>query len=132
MNEKQEEETAARAFGRRLRKTLRAKGVSNAELARRIKVSPNAVSAWTTGRSAPEYKHLIRIIQTLDASPAELLSDAAHPSPVSPSDQLILRLAGFQLTNRVRDLSAIGNGVLITLKQIDERAAEINTPSDER
>jgi transcriptional regulator with XRE-family HTH domain len=128
--ERENEETEAEAFGRRLLRALRTRGISNVELSRRIKVSSNAVSGWTTGKSAPDYKHLIRIIQALDASPAELLSDAPHPT--SPSDQLILRLADLRLTGRVRDLSTVGSGVLTTLEQIDERAAEISASPDDR
>lgn len=130
-NEPSSEETA-RAFGRRLRQILGTKGVSGAELARRVKVSPNTVSGWTTGSSAPDHKHLIRIIQALDADPAELLRDdgASTPSPLaSPSDQLILRLARLRLTGRVRDLSTIGSSVLATLEQVDQRAAEIGDDS---
>jgi len=121
-----EDEEEGRAFGRRLRDTLTLKGVSGAELARRVKVSPNAVSGWTTGSSAPDYKHLIRIIQALDVDPAELLGGStAAPQLTLPSDQLILRLAKLRLTDRVRDLSTIGSSVLTALEQIDQRAAEI-------
>lgn len=127
-----EDEEAGQAFGRRLLDTLLAKGVSRAELARRVKVSPNAVSGWTTGSSTPDYKHLIRIIQALDADPAELLgSSAGSPQPAPPSDQLILRLAKLRLTGRVRDLSTIGSTVLTTLEQIDQRATEIGDDSSQ-
>jgi transcriptional regulator with XRE-family HTH domain len=121
-----EGDDAALAFGQSLRETLRTKGVSRAELARRVKVSPNAVSGWTTGSSTPDYKNLIRIIQALDADPADLLDGSTStPQSTSPSDQLILRLARLQLTGRVQDLRVIGNSVLATLEQIDQRAAEI-------
>jgi transcriptional regulator with XRE-family HTH domain len=121
-----DDEEAIKAFGRRLRESLRVRGVSGAELARRVDVSSNTVSGWTRGTSAPGHKHLIRIIQALNAGPAELLGDQSPTSSKTSSDQLVLQLAGLRLTSRVHDLATVGSSVLATLEQIDRRAAEIS------
>lgn len=35
--------------------------INQAELARRLRISPNAVSAWVTGRNLPDTKHILNI-----------------------------------------------------------------------
>jgi transcriptional regulator with XRE-family HTH domain len=117
----------SKEFGRRLRDSMRRRGITGVELARRTSVSSNTVSGWTTGRRGPDYRHLMRIIQALGATPAELLSD----EDLGPSDRLVVRIAELRLAERVREFSAIGDPLLETLEQVEQRADDLSDESED-
>jgi transcriptional regulator with XRE-family HTH domain len=114
------------AFGRRLSRSMRRRGISGVELARRTSVSSNTVSGWTTGQRGPDFRHLMRIIQALGATPAELLSD----EELGPSDRLVIRIAELRLAERVRDFSAISDPLQETLERVEQRADDLSDESE--
>lgn len=65
-----------------LRRHRLAKGLSLAELAKRIGVSTAAVSTWETGRSLPKAKVVPKLARVLGLDPFELMDLLC---PVSPA-----------------------------------------------
>lgn len=61
------------SVGRRIRAAREAKGISGAELARRIGVSKNAVSKWETDKNVPSHDLIAKLGKALDV-PALSLS----------------------------------------------------------
>lgn len=60
-------------FSERLKESLKANGLSQSELARKIGVSQDAVNSYCTGRIKPSVDVLIIICKTLDESADYLL-----------------------------------------------------------
>jgi transcriptional regulator with XRE-family HTH domain len=86
-------------------------------------VSENAVSTWATGKSGPEFKHLMRLIQVLGVSPEELLG--RRRGVASQSDQLVVELAEMGIAKRIRELSTVAPDFLMALEQVERRAVEL-------
>lgn len=72
--------------GRRLRAHREARQVSLRELARRLGISPSAISQIETGKSRPSVSTLYAIVSELDMSLDELFSGNAGASPRPRSD----------------------------------------------
>lgn len=56
-------------------------GVAKAEVARRLGVSPQAVTNWTTGQARPSRANLARLEEELDAQPPGALLHAFGYAP---------------------------------------------------
>lgn len=52
----------------RIREIRCSRGISQAELARRVGVHQTAISQWENGRTAPDHKSLAKLVQALDVS----------------------------------------------------------------
>lgn len=68
-------------FAERLVAELGLRGMRQAELARRLDVSPQAVSQWVTGKSEPGRDTLVRLEDLLDLNRGELLSLLGYRNP---------------------------------------------------
>lgn len=60
-------------FKDRLASAMERRGITRSELARRLDVSPAAVSSWTTGPKRPDIRKLAQIAAELGVSPSYLL-----------------------------------------------------------
>lgn len=66
---------------------LKARGMRRKELAARVRVSPNSVTNWATGRYCPDHEHTARIASALGTSIDELHGvRTATPVPLVPND----------------------------------------------
>lgn len=70
-------------MGRRITERLGALGISQAELARRVKIAQPTINALIKG-NATGSKHLHRIAAELETSPAYLAGETDDPTPVAP------------------------------------------------
>jgi transcriptional regulator with XRE-family HTH domain len=87
--------------GQRLRSERERHGVSLRELARRLAISPSALSQIETGRSRPSVGTLYAIVSELDMSLDELFgSPRAAPAPVETSTAAGPAGAGASLVQR--------------------------------
>jgi transcriptional regulator with XRE-family HTH domain len=87
--------------GQRLRSERERHGVSLRELARRLAISPSALSQIETGRSRPSVGTLYAIVSELDMSLDELFgSPRAAAAPVEPSAAAGPAEAGASLVQR--------------------------------
>ena len=68
-------------FAERLLDELGLRGMRQAELARRLDVSPQAVSQWVTGKSEPGRDTLVRLEDLLELNRGELLSLLGFRNP---------------------------------------------------
>jgi len=66
------------AFGKRLTRALAEAGMTQAELARRMKVSPGAVTRWMTGETMPELERFGQLAGALGADNDYLLGQPTH------------------------------------------------------
>lgn len=57
---------------RTLDQIMKAAEVNQAEIARRLKVSANTVSAWLTGKKTPKVDNFFSLCREMRASPKEL------------------------------------------------------------
>jgi len=64
-------------FGARLSGRRQAKGLSQAELAEHVDLSANYISLLERGQKLPTIDALVRLAKAVDATPGELLGDAA-------------------------------------------------------
>lgn len=76
---------ANQALGRHLIDRRQAHHWSQREFAKRLDKPPATISAWETGKSAPEVHNLIRIADVLATSVADLLAGAGLIKPLGPS-----------------------------------------------
>lgn len=83
---------ASMGLSERIADRLTALGISQAELARRVKVSQPTINALIRG-GATGSKHLHRIASELETSPAYLLGETDDPAPVAPRQSAIDALA---------------------------------------
>lgn len=64
------------AFGARVKARREALGLSRTELARRLGISPSAVSNYETGVSFPKEEVMLRLFDCLETDPNELFQDS--------------------------------------------------------
>lgn len=83
---------AGMSLGERIEERLRALNISQAELARRVKVSQPTINALIRGGNTGS-KHLHRIASELETSPAWLAGETDDMSPVAPRMSAIDALA---------------------------------------
>lgn len=80
------------SLGERIEERLIALNLSQAELARRVKVSQPTINALIRGGNAGS-KHLHKIAAELETSPAWLAGETDDPSPVAPRTSAVEALA---------------------------------------
>jgi transcriptional regulator with XRE-family HTH domain len=69
-------------------------GVAKAEVARRLGVSPQAVTNWTTGQARPSRANLARLEEELDAQPpGALLQAFGYAPPECPEAEMSIEAA---------------------------------------
>lgn len=78
----------AMTIGERIEERLLALGISQAELARRVKISQPTINALIKG-NATGSKHLHRIAAELETSPAYLANETDDSAPVAPRTSAI-------------------------------------------
>lgn len=78
-------------LGDRIGERLQALGISQAELARRVKIAQPTINALIRGNSTGS-KHLHRIAAELETSPAYLAGESDDPTPVAPRMSAIAAL----------------------------------------
>ena len=69
-------------IGERITLLRKEKDISQAELAKRLDVSRQAVSKWEQGTSSPDTNKLIQLAKILDTE-VEYLATGTHPEPSS-------------------------------------------------
>ena len=69
-------------IGERITTLRKEKDISQAELAKRLSVSRQAVSKWENGTSTPDTERLIQLAEILDTE-VEYLATGVHPEPGS-------------------------------------------------
>ena len=69
-------------IGERITVLRKEKDISQAELAKRMNVSRQAVSKWEQGSSSPDTDRLIQLAEILDTE-VEYLATGVHPEPGS-------------------------------------------------
>ena len=69
-------------IGERITTLRKEKDISQAELAKRLSVSRQAVSKWEQGTSTPDTVRLIQLAEILDTE-VEYLATGVHPEPGS-------------------------------------------------
>ena len=69
-------------IGERITTLRKDKDISQAELAKRLSVSRQAVSKWEQGTSTPDTERLIQLAEILDTE-VEYLATGVHPEPGS-------------------------------------------------
>lgn len=85
----------AESFSERLVSALDNSSISRAELARRLEVSPNTVSNWTTGKFQPSAELIGPLADALGVAPGALLG-AAVSSPLDELQALVARIAALE------------------------------------
>src|SRR6185436_2328384 len=83
---------AGMTVGDRIRERLELLGISQSELARRVKISQPTINALVNG-DATGSKHLHRIAAELETSPAYLCGETDDSAPVAPRTSTIEALA---------------------------------------
>src|SRR4051812_37345972 len=78
-------------FADNLRRLLAARGMSAGDIARRIGISPQAVSQWLSHQTAPSNKRLAQIAAVLAVPVLRLQQDTALDA-VSPLRELTMKL----------------------------------------
>ena len=68
-----DKEVWAREFGRRLRKRLYFRGISQAEVAKHCGVSQPTVSKWLTGKTIPDVYKLTTLAELLGCTSADII-----------------------------------------------------------
>jgi transcriptional regulator with XRE-family HTH domain len=96
----------------RIREIREAKGVSQAELARRANVTPSALNKVEMGKRGLDQQWMDRLAEALDVAPADLLPDHMNPDRlVGPEQALITLFRAADETQR-QQLLAIANALL--------------------
>lgn len=97
----------AASVGERIAQAREAAGLSTAQLARRIGVRTQTLSAWETGRAEPRANRLVMIAGLLNVSPTWLLMGQGHAPTDTPSELALVM------------------GELSQLRAMQERTAQI-------
>jgi transcriptional regulator with XRE-family HTH domain len=74
-------------FGDTLKELLSERGLPQAELARRMDITPQAVSAWISGGTIPTHGNVTRLEHELDVKPRGFLLGAAGYATDQPDSQ---------------------------------------------
>lgn len=82
---------------RRLRAGRERLGISVRELARRLDISPSAISQVETGRARPSVATLYALVTALEMSLDELFDHGARPATAAPADIVVRPAARHQL-----------------------------------
>lgn len=69
-------------IGERITALRKERGISQAELAKRMDISRQAVSKWEQGTSTPDTERLIQLAEILNTE-VEYLATGVHPEPGS-------------------------------------------------
>lgn len=74
-------------FGKRLKQTLETNNLDEATLAKKLKISRQAVNTWTSGKSAPGFETLIDISKILKTSLDYLMRGVSSTSIIDANGQ---------------------------------------------
>ena len=99
-------------IGSRIRKYREALGLSQKELAERLKISNSRVSNWEQGINRPDADMLGNICVTLNVSPSELLDVRLDPEEYTNKEREVL--------NAYRDKPELRHAVHLLLGIDDE------------
>jgi len=81
---------ALKLFGKRLREARKARGYSQGELGKRVKLSVNDISRYERGQVSPTLENFVKIVEILEVSSDELLFE--HGSAPKPQEPRNLKL----------------------------------------
>lgn len=70
-------------IGRRIANWLEVLELPQAELARRVGVTPPSVSEWLSGRTTPRTEHLVAVASALGLTMTEFFGPIESPSPTA-------------------------------------------------
>lgn len=100
-------------FGYALHMALRARGMSQRQLAKRLDIDPRRIAAFVQGRGLPDYYEFRQIIETLRVSEA-LFDDLPEipPEPYYPIEKYLLE-------NAVDLTPAVESGEAEGLRRLD-------------
>jgi transcriptional regulator with XRE-family HTH domain len=62
------------SLGEKIRKLLKANGLEQQDLAKKLRVAPNSVSDWVQGKTYPRHKRLPALAKALKTTVAELVA----------------------------------------------------------
>jgi transcriptional regulator with XRE-family HTH domain len=79
-------------FARRIRERARQLGLSDAEVARRARLSERRYGYYATGEREPNLATLVRICEVLAATPNDLLLPRGKPPAQSGRDRVLARI----------------------------------------
>ncbi len=85
-------------IGRRLREALKLRGISQAELARRLNMDMGAINRWATNKNTPDVDSVIAMAKELRVSTDWLLglvegyNDKLDPNSLSPIEYRLLAI----------------------------------------
>jgi len=68
-------------FGQRLTTELELRGISQRELARRLEITPQAITNWVQGHGKPSHYNLVRLEDGLELPRGELLAELGYRHP---------------------------------------------------
>ena len=118
------------SFAKNLKAFMRLRNITQTTLAETLKVSPQAVHQWLTGKTRPDIKRVKEIAEILGTSPATLLygfsyldseNEPVYPDVENEDDENIFseRLA-FALTQSNQPVEAIAGRVGVSPEQLLE------------
>lgn len=87
-------------IGERITVLRKEKNISQAELAKRMNVSRQAVSKWEQGASSPDTERLIQLAEIL-GSEVEYLATGVHPEPGSVVLNVVQTVERVQVREKV-------------------------------
>lgn len=87
----QEADTAARHWAERVRARARELGLTDAEVARRLNLSPTRYANYMSKSREPDLMLFVRLCRALDTTPDSMLAFQAVPEPDSPAGQVLAR-----------------------------------------
>lgn len=113
--------TTIRPFGSRLKEALKDSGVTQADLARHFKITPQAINQWTTAKTPPELEidRWISLSQILNTNLDWLCLGTGRKGRVEMTDQAFDFLRRFQMLND-RDREIVNNMMNTMLVQRDK------------
>jgi transcriptional regulator with XRE-family HTH domain len=106
----------------RIRELREARGISQAELARRAHVTPSALNKVEMGRRGLDQQWMDRLAEVLDCAPADLLPD--HQNPDRPKGQEHALLSMYRAADEMqkRQILALARA-LLSPEELDQLTA---------
>ena len=116
-------------FSERLKNARKAKGISQADLARALGVTQQAVGKWETDRSTPPPETIARLSELLDTTADILLGLQKLPEDEGPVGRNALRVCREQLVPVVGTVRA-GYGALAFEEDYGHEYARVKDPEN--
>ncbi len=73
-----DQEDSTTLFGDRLQQVLDETGMSQSDLARKMKVNQPQINHWTAGRQTPSYHNIVKILRAIPTLDAHWLLTGEH------------------------------------------------------